>query len=138
MAHILVVDDDAIYLNLLANTLSNKNYNVFIAKDGVEALKLCESQEFDLIITDILMPNVDGIDFIMKFNKCNSNTPVIAISAGSNRISAELNLKTATALGVYSILLKPFSSEKFIDTVRSALAHESTVDVKKQEIGGVL
>jgi two-component system chemotaxis response regulator CheY len=123
MDKILVVDDDVIYLNLLANILINKNYNVFFAKDGAEALNFCALQKFDLIITDILMPNVDGIDLIMQLNKFNSNTPIVAISAGSNRISAMLNLQIATALGVNSILLKPFSSEQFIGAVESALGH---------------
>ncbi len=70
------------------------------------------------------MPNVDGIDLIMKLKKCNSSTPIVAISAGNNKISAGLNLQIATALGVHSILLKPFPSEQFIHTVRRALEFE--------------
>jgi CheY-like chemotaxis protein len=124
MANILVVDDDTLTLDLFTIVLQRHGYFFSVAKDGAEALKLCESQKFDLIITDILMPNVDGIDLIMKLKKCNSNTPIVAISAGSrnNGLSAVLNLQTATALGVHSTLQKPFPSEQFIHTVRRALA----------------
>jgi CheY-like chemotaxis protein len=124
MANILVVDDDTLTLDLFTIVLQRHGYFFSVAKDGAEALKLCESQKFDLIITDIFMPNVDGIDLIMKLKKCNSNTPIVAISAGSrnNGLSAVLNLQTATALGVHSTLQKPFPSEQFIHTVRRALA----------------
>jgi two-component system chemotaxis response regulator CheY len=123
LADILVVDDDVIYITLMANILTSENHNVFFAKDGAEALKLCESQKFDLIITDILMPNIDGIDLIMKLKKCKSNTPIVAISAGSrnNGLSAVLNLQTATALGVHSTLQKPFCPERLMDVVDIAL-----------------
>jgi CheY-like chemotaxis protein len=121
MANILVADDDATYLTLLAKTLTNENHNVFIAKDGAEALKLCASQKFDLIITDILMPNVDGIDFIMELNKCNSPPAILVISGGRSWYAAEFNLQATKALGVHSVLKKPFTTERFLDAVRRAL-----------------
>jgi DNA-binding NtrC family response regulator len=125
MANILVADDDEQYPIMLEKILRNDNHTVFIAKDGAEALKLCESQKFDLIITDIFMPNVDGIGLITDLIERNSKVPIIAISGGGNMISAELNLQFADAVGAYSVLKKPFTNEQFLESVKNAL--ESTV-----------
>jgi CheY-like chemotaxis protein len=126
MAKILVADDDEQYPIMLAKILHNDNHDVFTAQDGAEALKLCESQKFDLIITDIFMPNVDGIGLITDLIERNSKVPIMkyAISGGSNMISAELNLQFADAVGAYSVLKKPFTNEQFLESVKNAL--EST------------
>ncbi len=118
MANILVADDDEQYPVMLAKTLRNNQHNVVIAKDGAEALKLCTSQKFDLIITDILMPNVDGIDLMMDLIERHSGVPIIAISGGQ---AAIFRLQSANTLGAHSVLTKPFTNEYFLNTVRSAL-----------------
>jgi DNA-binding NtrC family response regulator len=118
MANILVADDDEQYPIMLAKTLRNDQHNVVIAKDGAEALKLCISQKFDLIITDILMPNADGIDLMMDLLERHLIIPVIAISGGQ---AAMFRLQSANTLGAYSVLTKPFTNECFLNTVKSAL-----------------
>jgi CheY-like chemotaxis protein len=94
---------------------------VTIANDGAEALKLCTTHHFNLIVTDILMPNVDGIDLIVGLMEKSSKVPVIAISGGRNTITAEFNLQSASTLGVQAVLKKPFTNEKFLVTVNDAL-----------------
>jgi CheY-like chemotaxis protein len=121
MANILVVDDDEQYPIMLAKILRNHQHNVTIANDGAEALKLCTTQTFHLIVTDILMPNVDGIDLIVDLIEKSSKVPVIAISGGRNTITAEFNLQSASTLGVQAVLKKPFTNEKFLATVNDAL-----------------
>ena len=75
-----------------------------------------------MIITDILMPNVDGIDLIIELKTCHSATPIIAMSGGGgNKIVTALNLQSASIFGVHSVLQKPFISTCFLDVVRSAL-----------------
>lgn len=121
MANILVADDDEQYPIMLAKILRNNQHDVVIANDGAEALKLCKTQKFDLIVTDILMPNVDGIDLIVDLIKQNSKVPIIAISGGRNTITAEFNLQSAQTLGVQAVLKKPFTNEQLISTVNEAL-----------------
>lgn len=121
MANILVVDDDEQYPIMLAKILRNHEHKVTIANDGAEALKLCTIQQFDLIVSDILMPNVDGIDLIIELIDKNSKVPVIAISGGRNTMTAEFNLQSASTLGVQAVLKKPFSNEKFLTTVNDVL-----------------
>ncbi len=121
MANILVADDDEQYPIMLAKILQKNHHNVVIATDGAEALKLCASQKFDLIITDILMPNVDGIDLIVDLIEHNSKVPIIAISGGRNTITAEFNLQSAKTLGVKDVLKKPFTNEQLIASINAAL-----------------
>lgn len=66
MANILVVDDDELYPIMLAKILKKNNHDVTIANDGQEAFKFCKVQTFDLIITDIFMPNADGLELILN------------------------------------------------------------------------
>jgi DNA-binding NtrC family response regulator len=124
MANILVVDDEVTFLKIIGENLVNENHNVFIAKDGAEALRLCDSQTFDLIVTDIWMPNIDGIDFILELNKRNSTTPIIAMSG--SRYASNFNLQSATALGVCATLEKPFSGVHFLNAVDRALNKNSS------------
>lgn len=121
MANILVVDDDEQYPIMLAKILRHSHHDVVIAHDGAEALKNCQSQKFDLIITDILMPNVDGIDLIIELVEQQSNVPIIAISGGRNSMTAEFNLQSASTLGVKVVLKKPFTNEQFLVAVSDVL-----------------
>jgi CheY-like chemotaxis protein len=122
MANILVADDDEQYPIMLAKMLRNNHHNVVIANDGQQALDFCKEQKFDLIITDILMPNVDGIDLIVDLIERNSKVPIIAISGGRNTITAEFNLQSANTLGVQAVLKKPFTNEQLLEAVNSLLS----------------
>ena len=123
MANILVADDDEQYPIMLAKILRGHHHNVVIANDGQQALNFCKEQKFDLIITDILMPNVDGIDLIVDLIEHNSKVPIIAISGGRNTITAEFNLQSAHTLGVQAVLKKPFTNEKLLEAVDRLLSH---------------
>jgi CheY-like chemotaxis protein len=123
MANILVADDDEQYPIMLAKILRNNNHTVVIANDGQQALDFCKNQKFDLIITDILMPNVDGIDLIIDLTEHNEKVPIIAISGGRNTITAEFNLQSASTLGVQAVLKKPFTNDQLLETVQNLLEH---------------
>lgn len=116
MANILVVDDDSLTLDLLTIVLQRHGYLFSSATDGAEALKLCESQKFDLIITDIFMPNVDGIDLMVALNERNFRTPIIVMSGGNGE-----TFDLARVCGVHSTIKKPFTENSILGAVRSAL-----------------
>jgi CheY-like chemotaxis protein len=111
MANILLVDDDDQFRMMLQQMLTMDSHKVTIATDGEMALQLLERQKPDLIITDILMPKLDGIDFILELNRKGSAIPIIAISGGRRSISSEFNLESAALLGVKATLSKPFVRE---------------------------
>lgn len=121
MAHILIVEDDEQFRAMLAAMLAADQHRVSQAGDGVQALEAVRRSRPDLIITDILMPNKDGIEFVMDLKRQSGAPPVIAISGGRRAISADFNLNSATLLGVMATLPKPFGREELRRAVRQAL-----------------
>jgi CheY-like chemotaxis protein len=109
MAHILVIDDDEQFRTMLVQMLSQDGHQVTIATDGAEGLRLISQVKPELIITDILMPNKDGLEIIIELDRERSKIPIIAVSGGRRSITAEFNLESANLLGAHATLAKPFT-----------------------------
>jgi CheY-like chemotaxis protein len=109
MPHILVIEDDLDFREPLVKMLTNDGHTVSVAGDGEEALKLLHTIRPDLIITDVLMPKMDGIEIIMELRRSGNASPVIAMSGGRRSVTADFNLASATVMGVRATLAKPFS-----------------------------
>jgi CheY-like chemotaxis protein len=111
MANILVVDDNEDIRDLIEMILTEDNHDVTTAKDGKEGLAIFKENTFDLVITDILMPDTDGIELIIELTNSGNKTPIIAMSGGrGNRLTPDFNLSSAETLGAQLILTKPFSA----------------------------
>jgi len=118
MKNILVIEDDQLVSAAIKRVLTKQNYEVVLAANGFEGVKVLEHETPDLIITDILMPGMDGIQFILKLrNENNSVVPIIAISGGG-RESAQGYLESAEVLGADMTLKKPFTDEVLIKEVK--------------------
>jgi DNA-binding NtrC family response regulator len=117
---ILVIDDDSRLLNLLKQVLETNGYVVMTAIDGLEGLKIFTDRHPKLVITDIIMPEVDGIDVIRICKEAHHNQKIIAMSGGSHHLSANFNLKIANCFGIHTTLAKPFSNQDFLVAVKSA------------------
>ena len=117
MARILVIDDDPQISALLKRALSGNSHYVQTASDGREGLRLLGESPFDIVITDILMPEVDGFEVIMAIKDMPLHPRIIAISGGSAGIPQDGLMMVAKAMGVHRILLKPFSIDELIDAV---------------------
>lgn len=122
MSHILVIEDDKFFSELLIELLKQDGHQVSLAIDGVKAMQLLAIQRPDLIITDILMPNMDGVELIMALAKQGNRIPVIAMSGGRRSISPEFSLESAKLLGVKTTLTKPFTHIDLRQMVQLALA----------------
>ena len=122
MAHILVIDDDEFFLEMLQQMLLLDNHQVSLLKDGAQALAWLDGHRPDLILTDILMPNMDGVELIMQLSKLSNNTPLVAMSGGRRSITSAFNLESAKLLGVKHTLTKPFTQAALRDVLREALA----------------
>lgn len=115
---ILIVDDEDRIRQSLAGILKDEGYEVLQAKDGAQALKLIETDSPDLILLDIWMPGIDGMETLEKIKAQNPQLPVIMISGHGN---IELAVK-ATKLGAFDFIEKPLSLEKVLLTIQNALA----------------
>lgn len=121
MAHIFVIEDDVQFRQMLVQMLKQDGHQVAMAGDGVEAMQLLLRLRPDLIITDILMPNMDGVEFIMQLSHQSNHTPVIAMSGGRRSITTEFNLESAALLGVKATLAKPFLRADLRKAIEAAL-----------------
>ncbi len=110
MNTVLVVDDDAVIVKMLTITLETSGYEVVTASNGEEALQAVLEEEPDLILLDIMMPVMDGLEMLEELRKT-SQIPVIIISAFGDQDKVE----RARELGIECFLNKPFSMEILIE-----------------------
>jgi CheY-like chemotaxis protein len=122
MAHILVVEDDIAFRQMLLEMLRQDGHRATLAGNGAEAMDLLAQLKPDLIITDVLMPRMDGVELIMELSKRDNTTPVIAMSGGRRSITSEFNLESASLLGVRVTLAKPFSRADLRSAIAQVLA----------------
>ncbi len=128
MKHILLIEDDADQREMLAIMLARAGYNVIEAPNGREGLKLFRQQPCELVITDLFMPEKEGIETIMELKQDFPTVKIIAISGGGIRGSfaglrgAEPALESAKALGANHILQKPIKIEQLVMIVEELLA----------------
>ena len=120
MASILVMDDEAPVRALLSAALQSAGYAVVEASNGREGLKLYRQRPADLVIVDIMMPELNGPDTIIELTREFLDIKVIAISGV---FGDEYLRKTARLLGARRTLRKPFGIEELLSTVRYELAH---------------
>jgi len=92
MSHILVIEDDEFFRETLVHMLEKEGHKVLASSDGAKALELLAHVKPDVILTDILMPNMDGIEFIMELIRRSNDTPLIAMSGGRRSITSSFNL----------------------------------------------
>ena len=122
MARILVIDDEPQIRLILENILTRDGHQVDLAENGKIGLKMFEINAYDLLITDIVMPEQDGIEVIMAISKKTPRLKVIAISGGSLRLDQDNLLLIARALRVQEVLKKPINYELLLTTVHNVLA----------------
>ncbi|KRF18629.1 response regulator transcription factor [Paenibacillus sp. Soil787] len=132
MAHVLVVDDEKNMRNLLRIYLSNEGFEVTEAENGYEALELQKLNTFDLIILDIMMPGIDGLD-VCRHIRESKQTPILMLTARSETKDKVQGLK----LGADDYLVKPFEPEELAARV-SALLRRANLTVPSTELNNVI
>ncbi len=120
MVRILVVEDEAVIRAWLAQVLRHADFEVQEARNGTEALRLHQAQPFDLVITEIVMPDKEGLELIRELHQETPETKIIAIS-GSERPGISTYLKIAKMFGAAEVLVKPFSEQELLTTVHQVL-----------------
>jgi DNA-binding response OmpR family regulator len=115
-ARILLVDDEQSIQTLLSYPLRRDGYEVVQAKDGLEALEKFEEQPFDLVVLDVMLPRLDGLEVCRRLRSA-SSVPIIMLTAKSEEIDKVVGLE----LGADDYITKPFSLREFSSRIKAAL-----------------
>ena len=114
---ILVVDDHPIMREVVCQILEDAGHFVREAAEGREALRKLSCARFDLVVTDIVMPEMDGIELIGELQRRYPDIRIIAMSGGSERFPMKDGLAIARRLGAGATLTKPFVADQLLDAV---------------------
>ncbi len=120
MQRILIIDDEPHILLMLKKMLERTGYEIDLASNGKEGLDLFTRKPSDLVITDIIMPEKEGLETIREMKRMLPELKIIAMSGGG-KISAENYLETAKIFGASRIIEKPFTLQHMVDTVNELL-----------------
>lgn len=134
MVNILIVDDDKNIRKLLQVVLERQGFNVHLASDGLEALRVIDQVKIDLAIVDIMMPNIDGYEFTKTLRDGNADLSVLMISA---KDMVE-DRKKGFMVGIDDYMTKPIDIEEFLLHVKALLRRAKINDEKKIIIGDVV
>jgi DNA-binding response OmpR family regulator len=120
MPKILVIDDDGLVRDTIVRILERKGYRVLVAEDGARGLRMFRSEQPDLVITDIIMPEKEGLETIREIRGERPEAKILAVSGGG-RIGNIDFLEFAGKLGACEIMPKPFDPADLLDAVGRCL-----------------
>ncbi len=121
MAQVLIIDDEDMVRMVLRQTLEKAGHGVTEASNGAKGIAAMKDKKFDLVITDIVMPEKEGVETIVQVRLDNPKLPIIAISGGG-RIGPADYLEAARQLGANHVFAKPFDRKELLATVEACVA----------------
>lgn len=134
MIHILVVDDDKSTRMFLSAVLEKNGYTVSTAGDGLEALEVMDKEHIDLVVLDIMMPNMDGYEFTKTLRDSNNNLPILMASAKQ----LPMDKHKGFIVGTDDYMTKPIDDEEMLYRIRALLRRAKIANEHKIEIGKVV
>jgi DNA-binding NtrC family response regulator len=127
MSRILVIDDERSIRNTLKDILEYEKYEVDLAEDGIKALEKIKTSSYDMVLCDIKMPGMDGIEVLEKFQELIPDTPVVMISGHGNIDTAVESIKK----GAFDYIEKPLDLNRLLITIRNAMDKSNLVTQTK-------
>ena len=134
MIHILVVDDDKSTRMFLSAVLEKNGYTVSTAGDGLEALEVMDKEHIDLVVLDIMMPNMDGYAFTSTLRECNNNLPILMVSA--KQLPSDKN--RGFAVGTDDYMTKPVDQDEFLYRIKALLRRARIANERRIVVGDVV
>lgn len=124
---ILVVDDEPSIVDVLRYNLEKANFSVLVARDGEQALQLARARQPDLIVLDLMLPGIDGLEVCRSLRK-EDNIPIIMLTARDEEIDRVVGLE----LGADDYVVKPFSTRELIARIKSVLRRAHAAEIKNE------
>ena len=121
---ILIVEDEKMLAEILSDTLSDRNFDVHLAYDGIHALEAIKKESFDVIVSDVMMPNLDGYSLAKKLRNEGCNTPILFLTA----LSATEDVVKGFETGGNDFLKKPFAIDELIVRVKALAGRAEVMD----------
>ena len=131
MINILVVEDNTDLLEMFCETLNVNGFNTYGAKDGIEALSVLYEQSIDLLVADIMMPNLDGYGLVKEIRSSKNNVPILMVTAKSEYDS----MQKAFGIGADDYMIKPINVKELVLRV-NALLRRAKINAEKKIIIG--
>jgi len=120
MKTVLIIEDDHNILLMIKRMLESYEFDIKLASNGKEGLEMFHKYKVDLVITDIIMPEKEGLETIREMKRIRHDLKIIAMSGGG-KISADNYLETAKIFGASKILQKPFTRKQMVSSVQEIL-----------------
>ncbi len=124
---ILVVDDEPSIVDVLRYNLEKANFLVLVARDGEQALQLADARQPDLIVLDLMLPGIDGLEVCRSLRK-EDNIPIIMLTARDEEIDRVVGLE----LGADDYVVKPFSTRELIARIKSVLRRAQAAEIRNE------
>ncbi len=131
MLYILVVEDDINTRKLMEAVLLQNGYGVILAKDGIDAFEKMDNHHIDLIVLDLMMPRMDGYEFTETLRNCNSNVPVLMVTAKETHADK----KRGFLVGTDDYMVKPVDEEEMILRIAALLRRSQIVNEHQLTVG---
>ena len=124
---ILIVEDEKMLAEILSDTLSDRNFDVRLAYDGLHALEVIKKESFDVIVSDVMMPNLDGYSLAKKLRNEGCNTPILFLTA----LSATEDVVKGFETGGNDFLKKPFAIDELIVRIKALAGRAEVMDAQE-------
>ena len=134
MARILVVEDDLKENKLVCAVLKRAGYEPVSARDGQEALDLLDCERFDLIVSDVMMPRIDGFELVRMLREARYELPILMLTAKQ----MQQDKREGFILGADDYLTKPFDMQELVLRIRALLRRSGAMDARKLEASGAV
>lgn len=134
MFKIMVVEDDNNMSKLIQTILKNHNFDVYVAYDGLEAMDVLDESHIDIIVLDVMMPNMDGYEFTQNLREAEFEIPILMLSA--KQLPEDRN--KGFRLGIDDYMVKPFNEEELLLRIKALLRRAQIVSEHQLTVGDII
>jgi len=134
MVNILFAEDDRELNNIVTSYLKNEGYNVYSCFDGEEALNIFETKQIDIVLSDIMMPKIDGFKLAEHIRELNSSVPILFLTAKDDKLSKQYGYK----VGVDDYITKPFDIDEIVLKLKALTRRLNIASSNKLTVGNLM